>query len=204
MNDSTYSDVRTARVDRSLGRSLGIFLKIAGKWWFSTWILILLAGFGAFILTVANVREVNPAVWYSLLIMGLVLAPIAAFHFLRIQRDEFEALWEDKAVIMDVLNQIEKARKEAARLNIEGKVFTEDEQYTQWVEEVDTWRSETYEMLKQLHPAEAGNFDTLGLFKAQLPRGIRFSDLDREQRLLNLARRIEILKEIRDRWVARR
>jgi hypothetical protein len=204
MNDSAYSDVRTAKVDRSLGRSFKIFFKVAGGWLFSFWVLTLLAGFGAFIVTVADIKQVDPAVWRTLLFMGLVLAPIAAFHRLRIQRDEFEALWDDKALIIDALNQIEEARAEAARLNIKGMVFGNDKQLLQWIEEVNNWRSETYEKVYQLHPAEAGNFNTLGLFDPMMPAGARLRNPTHQQQLLNLGRRINILGEIRDRWTTRR
>ena len=170
-DDREYSDVRTTDVDRSPGRSLIVLGKIAGKWWFSFWILTLLGGLVSFSLTVANIKQFSPVVWGTLLIVGFVFAPIVASHYLRIQRDKFKAFWDDKEVIIKMLNQIEEARAEAAALQIEGMSFTDEEQLAQWIEKVNTWQSITYEKVYKLHPAEAGNFNTLGLFAEELARG---------------------------------
>ncbi len=204
MNDREYSDVRTAVVDRSLGRSLDVFSKIAGKWLFGVWILTALAGFLSFALMITNIKQISPALWGTLIFVGFVVAPIAASHYLRIQRDEFKALWDSKAAEFTILSQIEEARAEAVELNIEGMALSNEEHLTQWAEKVNTWRSSTYEKVSQLHPAEAGNFDKLGVFTVELARGTQLLNTEHERQLTMLVRRIRILSEIRDRWTTRR
>jgi hypothetical protein len=54
-----------------------------------------------------------------------------------------------------------------------------------------------------LHTAEAGNFNTLGLFSPELSIGTQIYNPQHRQTLFNLIRRIHILEVIRNRWTTR-
>lgn len=204
MTNHAYEDLRTTDVDRSAWRSLVVFAEIAGKWWVSFWILALLSGTVSFSLTVTNIRQFSPSVWITLLILGLVVVPIVSFHFLRVERDKFKKLWDDKDHIISILSELEDFRAKAAKLQIEGMRFPGEKELDDWLQRVEDWRKSTHEKIYMLHPAEAGNFTTLGLFTPELATGTEILNPKHQQALLNLVRRIHILGEIRDRWTTRR
>src|SRR5271157_1588086 len=120
MTEDDYKGLRTTKVDKGPRRSLAAFVQIAGRWWFSVWVLVVLSGLFAFALTVANVTKVPAWVWGSLIVLGLLIAPAVAFHLLRIDRDTFKALWDDKEAVRSALTAIEDLRAEAAALQIKG------------------------------------------------------------------------------------
>jgi len=204
MNDQAYETPRIVNVDNSLWRSLYVFAEIAGKWWLSIWALTLLSGVISFGLTVANIQQFPTSIWVGLLAAGLIVAPIISFHHLRIQRDKFKDLWDDKHFIISVLSEVEELRSEAAKLQIEGKGIEEKYEVNDWVEKVSDWRKRAIDKLNMLHPAEAGNFTTLGIFDAELTHGAKLIDTQHQSELVNLIRRIRIMSDIRDRWTTRR
>ena len=204
MISNSYEEVRINDVDRSVWRSLIIFSKIGGKWWFSVWILILLCGIVPFTLTVTNIKQFSPSFWLTLLIIGLFIAPIVSFHFLRIERDKFKKLWDDRDRIISILTELENFRAKAAALQIEGMNLPNDKELDDWITKVNNWRKSTHEKIYMLHPAEAGNFDTLGLFTVDLAKGTKLLNDKHNKALIKLIRRIHILEQIRDRWTTRR
>jgi hypothetical protein len=203
MNDLRFEELRTKHVDHSLWKSLLVGFEIAGKWWFSFWLLILLSGIITFVVSIANIKNIDSRVWIVLLVMGLFIAPVIACHKLRIERDKYKALWDDKNIIISILSDLEDLRKTATSLQIEGMKLTNQTQLDVWKIKVEQWTKETYEKVLTLHPADAGNFLTLGLFKGELAVGTQPFMIKNSQVLLNLIRRIHILEEIRDRWTIR-
>ena len=204
MAEDAYEELRTKYVDRSVWRSLRVFGEIAGKWWLSFWVLTLLGGIVSFGLTVANIGQFSSSIWISLLVVGLVFAPIVSFHFLRVERDRFNNLWDDKEHLISILTDLEDFRAKAVRLQNEGNRFADEEALEKWIRSVDDWCTEAHEKVHLLHPAEAGNFNTLGLFTPELAAGTKVLNPRHQQTLLMLIRRIHILEEIRDRWTTRR
>jgi len=203
MTNQSYIHFRTASVDRSVWRSVRVGAEIAGKWWISAWVLTLLSGIVAFGLTAANLANLNPAIWLALLALGLFVAPAVALHFLRIERDDFKALWDDKNRLIELLAQLEQCRAAAAKLQIQGMHFARKAEFDAWSEKVAEWTNATQELVYLLHPAEAGNFYTLGLFQPELAAGTELLNPKHRQILVNFIRRIHILETIRDRWTTR-
>lgn len=204
MTNNSYKDLRIIDVDRSIWRSLIIFTEIAGKWWLSVWILTLLSGIVSFGLTVSNIKQFSPSIWITLLILGLVVAPMVSFHHLRMERDKFKKLWDDKDHIISILNELENFRAEAAALQIEGMELPSDKEFDEWITKVEHWKKSTHEKIYMLHPAEAGNFNTLGLFTSELAAGTKILNPKHQKALEILIKRIHILEEIRGRWTTRR
>jgi hypothetical protein len=192
---------RLERLDRTPWSSLKALAEIAGKWWLSVWVLTLLSGIISFGLTVANIATVPTGVWVGLLVAGLVLAPSIAFHTLRVQRDSCRAILDDKEVVKAVLQELETLRHEAAGLQVEGMSLPKPG-FGEWVARVRDWRARTTTKLAELHPAEAGNFTTLGVYDVTFAKGTKIFSDQHEVELRNLIRRIDILGEIRDRWAA--
>ena len=95
-----YKQYRVQQVDNSPWKSFVEFTRIAGKWWLSVWVLIILAGFVTLALTIADITQLPKSVWGILFAIGIVIAPIITFHILRIERDTYNALWDDKATII--------------------------------------------------------------------------------------------------------
>lgn len=203
MIENSYKQHRIAHVDKSLWRSFIVFIQISGKWWFSVWVLIILAGLVTFFLTISNIAKLPTPVWGSLLVLGVVLAPSVAFHFLRIERDIFNALWNDKDTIMAILDSIESLRNEAAPLQIRGKSLSTTRSVNKWIKEVDDWTERTINTVRLLHPAEAGNVKTLGVFEVVLAYGTRPLNDKHLSAIRNLVRRMAILAEIRNRWTTK-
>jgi len=203
VEDNCYKQFRISQVDKSPWRSFVIFLKIAGKWWFSVWVVVILAGIATLALTIAKVSQLPTSVWGTLIIIGFVIAPVIAFHFLRVERDTYFALWDDKAKIMNILGAIEKLRKEAAPLHIRGMCLSTIRTVNKWTKEVDDWTKRSIDTVKLLHPAEAGNLETLGVFNVDLAVGTKPFNAQHLSTIRNLVRRMTILAEIRDRWTTR-
>ena len=147
MADNSYEALRIIDVDRSIWRSLIIFTDIAGKWWLSVWILTLLSGIVSFGLTVSNIMQFSPSIWISLLILGLVIAPMVSFHFLRMERDKFKKLWDDKDHIISTLTELEDLRSKAAALQIEGMKLPGYKEFEGWITKVDHWKKSTHEKI---------------------------------------------------------
>jgi hypothetical protein len=202
MDESLYKTKRISDVDRSPWHSFVVFFQIAGKWWFSVWVLVVLAGLVALSLTIAGVEKLPVSIWVSLLVLGLVLAPAVAFHFLRIERDTFNALWDDKDTIISALALIEGLRAKGAPLLKRGMNLDSAEAVPPWIKKVNDWTKRTIKTVRLLHPAEAGNVETLGFYRTDLPSGAYLGP-DHSLTLHCLARRMEILSEIRDRWTTR-
>ena len=99
---------------------------------------------------------------------------------------------------------LEKSKSTTLKGLIEGSEISDNAALRDWMQQVDEWRIAAYETIYLLHPAEAGNFNTLGLFTPELARGTQILNPMHEQQLLMLIRRIHILEEIRDRWTIRR
>src|SRR5260221_3180185 len=173
MENNDYNLFRVSQVDKSPWRSFVVFIKIAGKWWFSFWIAVILAGVVTLTLTIANISQLPASVWGSLFILGIVIAPIISFHFLRVERDVFYALWDDKVKILNILETIENLRKEAAPLHIRGKDLNTIRKVNKWIKEVNDWTERSINIVKLLHPAEAGNLQTLGVFDVKLAAGTK-------------------------------
>jgi hypothetical protein len=203
MISKRYKTIRTTEINHSIWRSIVVGGEIAGKWWFSAWVLTLLSGVVAFGLTVAKITNIDSSVWIALLVLGVIVAPMVAFHFLRVERDEYKALWDDKHHLIDLLENIEKARAVAVKLQIQGRKFSNQAELDAWIKKVNNWIRNTHEKVYLLHPAEAGNFNTLGLFPPELSFGTQIYNPQHQQTLLNLIRRIHILEEIRNRWTTR-
>jgi len=195
-------EARISDVDSSAWGSLRVFVSIIGKWWFSVWILTIVAGIISFGLTVANISRVPTAVWVGLLALGLVLGPSVAFHSLRVERDRFKHLLDDREAVVEILEDLEKLRAEAAALQIEGKQISKKD-FDDWKSRVEDWETRTKSKLAQLHPAEAGNFNTLGVYEPKLSSGTNIINDEHQTIILNLIRRIDILSDIRDRWTMR-
>jgi hypothetical protein len=192
---------RVSAIDRSAWTSVKALAELVGKWWVSVWVLTILSGVVSFGLTVANIASIPTAVWAGLLTAGLVLGPSVAFHSLRIERDSYRALWDDGDVVIRLLRQLEKLRAEGARLQIEGRQVLKP-QFDDWAGRVAAWRKRTIRKLTQLHPAEAGNFTTLGVFDAKLTAGTKIISDKHQTEMLNMVRRLEILADVRDRWTS--
>lgn len=199
MNQRPDQLTRIANIDTSAWKSLRAFISLIGKWWFSVWILTILSGVVSFGLTVANVTQFPTYIWVGLLIIGLVLGPSVAFHSLRVERDSLRLLIDDKEVVLHILNDLEGLRSEAANLQVEGRQISKAE-FEEWNSRVSDWMNRTRSKLAELHPAEAGNFNTLGVFDAKLSMGTKIVSNEQQTALLNLIRRLDILGEIRDRW----
>jgi hypothetical protein len=204
MDEHDYIVQRAISVDTSLWKSFKVFFEISGKWWLSVWILTVLSGLVSFGLTIANVKQFDSSIWIGLLLLGLVVAPTFAFHVLRIQRDNYKNLWNDKEHIIHILSEIENLRTEGVELHINGMHLSSNTSLQEWIEKVDDWRKRTNEKVYELHPAEAGNFNTLGVFPAVLAAGTKPFNGKHQSELLNLVRRLTLLGEIRDRWTTRR
>ncbi len=168
MDEHDYIIHRATNADTSLGKTLKVFFEISGKWWFSVWLLTILSGIVSFGLTVANIAQFGTTIWVGLLLLGLAVAPVVAFHFLRIQRDTYQSLWDDKEHIIRILNEVETLRAEGVKIHIDGRQLSSNKPVEQWIEKVDEWRKRTGEKVYELHPAEAGNFNTLGLIPLQI------------------------------------
>jgi len=203
MTIDAFKRIRTARVDTSPFRSFVVFLQVAGKWWFSAWVVVVMAGLVALGLSIAQVSQLPSATWVLLLALGVVLAPTVAFHTLRIQRDEFKAMWDDKALVIDVLARLEQLRTEAAPLQIKGMTVRSSRSVSAWIKMVDDWTSRAIDTAGLLHPAEAGNIKTLGVFKVSLAAGSKPFNARHLTAIRNFVRRMQILADIRDRWTAR-
>ena len=199
MKNRADQQVRLERVDRNAWTSVKAFAATVGKWWFSVWVLTVLSGVVSFGLTVANIAQFPTGLWVGLLLAGLVLGPSVAFHSLRVEGDSFNHLWEDKEVVIAILEDLEALRAEAAKLQIEGRQLAKPE-LPDWLARVDQWTTRAKNKLAHLHPAEAGNFTTLGVYDPKLSAGTKIVSNDHQTALLNLIRRIDILAEIRDRW----
>jgi len=202
MTHTAYCYLRSAHVDRSPMRSLVVFFQVIGRWWLLTWVISILGGLISLAFTIARVAEVPPGFWGFLLALGVFIAPAVAFHFLRIERDEFNSLWGDKERVMQVLTQMEALRSEAAPLQIRGMRLDTMRSVNKWINEVDAWTARTRDTVALLHPAEAGNFKTLGVFKVTLAAGTKPFNAAHRSAIQNLVRRMQILGEIRDRWAA--
>jgi len=200
MQTTSYRTVRLASLDRSVWRSLQGFAETVGKWWLSVWILIVLSGIVAFGLTVANVKNFPTPLWVGLLLAGLVVAPAVAFHQIRVERDSFKQLWDDKQAIIGILAELEDLRAEAARLNIEGMKSLKKERIEAWRTKARGWYDTVFAKLNELHPAEAGNFRTLGVYTPRAVAGAHALTAQHQKDLENFVRRLDILGEIRDRW----
>lgn len=203
MVENTYQTKRIVRVDKSPWRSFIVFFQIAGKWWFFVWVIVVLAGMVTLTLTVTGVDKLPVSVWGSLFVLGFVLSPAVAFHFLRIERDTFNALWDDKDTIIEALTAIEDLRAEAAPLQIRGMNLETVANVPQWIKEVNDWTERTIKTVTLLHPAEAGNVKTLGVFQVELAYGTRLLGPAHHTAIRNFVRRMVILAEIRDRWTTR-
>jgi len=203
MIDADYKQRRISGVDHSPGRSFLEFIKISGKWWFSVWVLIVLAGLVALGLTIADASQLPATVWISLFAVGFLLAPIVAFHFVRVERDTYYALWHDKETLINVLASMEELRKEAAPLHIRGKSLSTTRSVNKWIKEVDDWTERAINIVKLLHPAEAGNLKTLGVFQVEVAAGTKPFNSKHASTIRNLVRRMAILADIRDRWTTR-
>lgn len=203
MKTINYYNFRKEAVDKSVWKSMKVGLEIAGKWLFSIWILVILSGIIAFAVTIANISYVNPIIWIALIVVGLCLAPAITCHILRVQRDEFKALWDDKELLSSILLDMEVSRKKAVSMQIEGMKIKNSRELNIWTLKVQNWTQKTYKKVRLLHPAEAENFYTLGIFKPELASGTQPFMIKNSQELLNLIRRIHILEEIRNRWTTR-
>ena len=199
MDNRADQRARLDRVDRSAWTSVKSFAATVGKWWLSVWVLTVLSGVVSFGLTVANVAQFPSGLWVGLLLAGLVLGPSVAFHSLRVERDSFKHLWEDKEVVIRILDDLEDLRAEAAKQQVDGRQLAKPD-FDEWNANVDDWTTRTKKRLSDLHPAEAGNFTTLGVYDPKLSAGTKIFSDDHQTALLNLIRRIDILAEIRDRW----
>jgi hypothetical protein len=204
MNENSYITQRKNSVDKSPWRSVIIFFETSGKWWFSVRVLTVLSGLVSFGLTAANIKQLDPLIWLGLLWLGLAVAPIVTFYILRIQRDIYKDLWDDKAHVIIILREIGALRAEAVELQIEGMRLFSQKLLKLWIEKIDDWRKRTNEKVYELHPAEAGNFTTLGIFPAVLAAGTKPMNAKHQSELMNLVRRLTILGEIRDQWTTRR
>ena len=200
MRKTEYGQARLANLDLSVWSSLQAFAETAGKWWLSVWVLLLLSGILTFGLTVANVRNFPTPVWVGLLLGGLVIAPGVAFHMVRVERDSFKHLWDDKEVIIRLLAELEDLRAEGARLHIEGRKAAKKQDIQAWGPQADLWYQTVLAKLGELHSAEAGNFRTLGVYTPRLLAGRQPLTIQHEKALENFVRRLDILGEIRDRW----
>ena len=203
MVEKSYKQYRIASIDRSPWRSMLVFIQIAGKWWWSVWVVIVLAGIVTLALTITKVIALPPAIWGSLFALGIVFAPMVAFHFLRVERDIFNALWNDKSAIISILEEMEELRKEAAPLHIRGMKLKTTRAVNKWVKEVDNWTQRAVSTVNLLHPAEAGNLWTLGVFDVRLAIGTKTINAKHLSAIRNLVRRMDILSEIRNRWTSR-
>src|SRR3989304_7158102 len=96
MSIEAYKKLRTAEVDASPLRSFVVFIEGAGKWGFLVWVVVVVAGLATLGFSIAQVSQVPPTTWALLLALGVFLAPAVAFHFLRVQRDLYKAMWEAK------------------------------------------------------------------------------------------------------------
>jgi hypothetical protein len=200
MDETGYRERRTSGVDHSPWRSILELVKVAGKWWFFVWVLVVLAGLVALGLTIVHPAQVPTAVWVSLFVVGIVIAPMVAFHFVRVERDTFYALWHDKETLMNVLVAVEELRQEAAPLHIRGMRLATTRSVNKWIKEVDNWTERAVDTVQLLHPAEAGNLRTLGVFPVQLASATKPLNSNHRAAIQNLVRRMAILADIRDRW----
>jgi hypothetical protein len=203
MIENAYKGPRTLRVDRRLRKSAKEYARVMGRGYVTVWVLIVLAGFVALYLIVTNTDLVSARVWAGLFALGALLAPLYAIHAFRVQRDEFKELWNDKEHILGVLTQLEGRRAEAAALQIEGNGLRSADAVPEWIARVEKWRVTTRGNLYDLHPAEAGYFSTLGLYRpVTLVSEIPFHVTTEQKRTLeHLRERMARLNEIRDRWV---
>lgn len=201
MQEDEYSTARLDNLDRSSWTSLKLFAQLAGRWWFSVWLLVLISGLVAFGLTATNTRNFPTPVWAGLLLTGLVLAPAVAFHHLRIDRDRFRLLWEDKATVAKTLTDLEALRADGAALQIRGRGVAKKESIEAWAIEANSWYERVLAKLGELHPAEAGKFRTLGIYTPRPVAGPEPLTARHGKLLQNLVRRLEILSEITDRWI---
>ena len=78
--------------------------------------------------------------------------------------------------------------------------LADERAFDYWFQRVDDWRKSIYDKLYKFNPAEAGKFNTLGVFSAQLAVGTRILNGKHQSALINLIRRMEILADIRDIW----
>jgi hypothetical protein len=78
-----------------------------------------------------------------------------------------------------------------------------EEDEKKWIKEVNDWTERTITTVSLLHPAEAGNVKTLGVFDVKLASGTRLINQLQTTTIRNFVRRMEILAEIRDRWTTR-
>jgi hypothetical protein len=203
MVENAYKTYRIKDVDKSPWRSFVVFGQIAGKWWLSIWVLVVLSGVVTLALTITNVNKLPTSIWGSLFGLGFILAPLVAFHFLRIECDNFKALWDDKDKIISLLKSVEDLRGEAVDLQVRGMNLESLPDVNHWIKDVDDWTKRTIKTVGLLHPAEAGNVSALGVFQVYPADGTHLLSQSHYNALTSLLRRVEILGELRERWIAR-
>ncbi len=69
-----------------------------------------------------------------------------------------------------------------------------------WGTSANAWYDAVLAKLSELHPAEAGNFRTLGVYTPRAVAGAFATTAQHSKDLENFVRRLDILGEIRDRW----
>jgi hypothetical protein len=101
-------------------------------------------------------------------------------------------------------------RKQGAHLQILGiKLFGTNfdpltkKAFDAWKRNVEDWTKSIIETVSHLNPAEAGNITTLGVFNIKFTIKNNIFNIRYVSTLRNLARRMDILAEIRDRWSTR-
>lgn len=198
MWEGLYVTPRENVVDRRFLKSLLDMAKEARKW-FWWWLGSILAGVLAHGLEITGQMPIPTNTWLNLILAGFVLAPIAAFHFMRVDRDRYHSLWGDKRILMQNLRTLEDLRKKGAALQIEGQEIEADG-YDAWNSKLQDWTNRCKDIATAIHPAEGGAVETLGVFEPKLTIGTKPVNLDHQQDMLNLVRRLNVLIEIRDRW----
>ncbi len=198
MWEELYITPREEAVDRRFSKSLQDMRTETAKWYW-WWLGSILAGVLALGLEITGQMPIPQNSWLWLLLVGFIFAPIATFHFMRVDRDKYLFLWDGKKVLMQILRNLEDLRAEGAALHIEGKKLTESD-YPTWKKRIDDWVDRCIDTAKAIHPAEGGAIETLGVFPPEQTLGTEPISIEHQNYIIYTVRRLKILIEIRDRW----
>lgn len=136
--------------------------------------------------------------WIVLLFIFLVVANINAFHKVRVQRDKFKDLLNDRQRIQDILKRLADMRKNGVALRNEGLDLRDRILVPKWIKKTEKWEKSVKAKIELLSPAEAEVFDTLDWvhnrqFPAEIPQ-------EAYKRLNMLSDQLENLKELIERF----